>query len=125
MYDDDALDRALFALPLEEPPTDLRSSILAATVYRPAPAFSVLEVTLLGALAAVVVWLVAVVAMGGGTLFLNTLGAIGATGARALGNVTTLAWLTAGAATAFWLMFFTGSQPLALAGQRSERRSGR
>ena len=40
-YDsDDALDRALFALPLEEPPADLRASILTATVYRPAPAFS-------------------------------------------------------------------------------------
>ena len=38
MYDsDDALDRALFALPLEEPPAGLRASILLATAYRPAP----------------------------------------------------------------------------------------
>ncbi len=126
MYaDDDALDRALFALPLEEPPADLRSSILTATVYRPAPAFSFWEVTVLGALAAVVVWLIAVVAMGGGTLFADTLGTVAATIGRSLSNVKTLAWLAAGGATAFWLMFFTGSQHLALATQRFGRRSGR
>ena len=34
-YDD--LDRALFALPLEETPADLRSSILAITVRAPQP----------------------------------------------------------------------------------------
>ena len=34
---DDDLDRALFALPLEEPPADLHGRILAATVLRPAP----------------------------------------------------------------------------------------
>lgn len=126
MYaDDDALDRALFALPLEEPPADLRSSILTATVYRPAPAFSLWEVSVLGALAAVVLWLVVVVAMGGGSLFSHTVSAIGSFAGHWLSNVTTLAWLAAGTATAFWLMFFTGSQPLALAGQRSERRSAR
>ncbi len=36
--DDDALDRALAALPLEEPPADLHARIMAATVYAPAPA---------------------------------------------------------------------------------------
>ena len=36
---DDELDRALFALPLEEPPADLRARILAATVCGSAPAF--------------------------------------------------------------------------------------
>ena len=54
MYDsDDSLERALFALPLEEPPSDLRASILAATAFRPAPPFGVWEVAALGALAAV------------------------------------------------------------------------
>lgn len=130
MYqDDDALERALFALPLEEPPADLRSSILTATVYRPAPAFSMWEVAGLGAIAAVLVWLVVVLAMGGGTLFLHTASTIattaGSTIGRSFSNVGTLAWLAAGAATAFWLTFFTGSQPLALAGQRFGRRAGR
>lgn len=124
MYrDDDALDRALFALPLEEPPADLRASILTATVYRPAPMFSVLEITLFGAMAAVIVWLVALIAMGGGSLFVNTISAIVSTIARPLSNVTTLAWLGAGAATAFWLTFFTGSQPFTLASQRVGQRA--
>ena len=34
-YDNDAaLDHALFALPLEEPPGDLRARILSATIYQ-------------------------------------------------------------------------------------------
>jgi CheY-like chemotaxis protein len=36
MYDYDDIDRALFALQLEEPPEDLRASILAASPLRPA-----------------------------------------------------------------------------------------
>ena len=126
MYrDDDALERALFALPLEEPPADLRASILTATAYRPAPAFSVWEVTLLGVMAAVCVWLILAIVSGGQTLFVHTLTAIASTAARPFSNVATVAWLAAGLATAFWLVFFTGSQPFALASQRSGGRSGR
>jgi hypothetical protein len=119
--DDDALDRALFALPLEEPPADLRASILTATIYRPAPAFAWWEIAAFGAMAAVLVWLIALIAMGGGTLFLHTISAIALAVVRPLSNVTTLAWVAAGGATAFWLTFFTGSQPFALASQRVEQ----
>jgi hypothetical protein len=125
MYDDEALERALFALPLEEPPADLRTSILTATAYRPAPPFSAWEIAGLGAVAAVLVWLVALIAIGGGTLFLQTIVTIGSSLAHALSNVVTLAWLAAGIATAFWLTFFTGSQPLSLSPQRSGARPGR
>jgi hypothetical protein len=126
VYDDnDALDRALFALPLEEPPAGLRASILMATAYRPVPAFSFWELTVLGALAAVAVWLVVLLAMGGGTLFMHTVAAIAAAATRFLSNSTTLAWLAAGAATAVWLSLFTGSQPIVLATRRSARRAGR
>ena len=124
MYrDDDALDRALFSLPLEEPPADLRASILTSTVYRPAPVFSFWEITGIGVMAAVFGWLVALIAMGGGALFLHTISTIVTTVARPLTNVTTLAWLAAGAATAFWLTFFTGSQPFTLASQRVGQRA--
>jgi len=34
---DDELDRALFALPLEEPPADMHQRIMSATVLRAAP----------------------------------------------------------------------------------------
>lgn len=126
MYDsDDALDRALFALPLEEPPAGMRASILTATAYRPAPAFSVWEAAVIGTMAAVVVWLVVLIALGGGSLFVNTLSQIVLTSTRALSNLSTVAWLAAGGATAFWLTFFTGSQPLALASQRFGRKTGR
>jgi hypothetical protein len=126
MYNDDAeLERALFALPLEEPPADLRASILTATVYRPAPPFSVWEATLIGAIAAVSIWLIALIAMGGAPLFVGTLAAIATAIERPLYHVTTLAWLAAGIATAFWLSFFTGSQPFAPAVRRVEQQAGR
>ncbi|MBV8244903.1 MAG: hypothetical protein JOZ38_03195 [Candidatus Eremiobacteraeota bacterium] len=125
MYDsDDALDRALFALPMEEPPSDLRASILASTAYRPAPPFSVWEAAALGAIAAVTLWLVVLIALGGGGLFLHTLAIIGSALAQALSNVRLLAWLAAGAMTAYWLMFFTGTQPLAAAKRRVEGEPG-
>ena len=56
---DDELERALFALPLEEAPSGLRDRILAATVYRVpvTPAFRAWELWLL----AVALVLVAVV----------------------------------------------------------------
>jgi hypothetical protein len=119
MMEFDALDRALFALALEEPPSDLRSSILSATVYRPAPAFALWEVTLVGALAAVVVWLTVLVAMGGGALFVESFEAIVGAVVRPLSSFTTLTWLAAGVATALWLSFFTGSQHWAPAAERS------
>lgn len=122
---DDALDQAILALPLEEPPAGLRASILMATAYRPAPAFSVVELALLGALGAIALWLIAVLISGGGALFVHTLAAIGSVSARVLSDAATLAWLAAGGATALWLSLFTGFQPAAVAAQRSGPRSSR
>jgi hypothetical protein len=123
--DDERLERAILDLPLEEPPAGLRASILMATAYRPAPAFSFLELAALGALGAVALWLVAMLVLGGGSLFVQTLETIGLALSRALSNATTVAWLAAGGATALWLTLFTGSQPLVLASHRSPRRSSR
>ncbi len=121
-YDsDDELDRLLFALPLEEPPEDLRAAILTATVYRPSPIFKPWEIAMLGALAAVVVWLLGVIVLGGGTLFIDTVEAIGRRGLLALSNYTTLGWIAAGGATAIWLSIFTGFQPYAK-GANAQRR---
>ena len=119
--DDDALDAALFALPLEEPPSDLRASILSATIFRPAPLFSLREVIVIGALCAVIVWLIAAVIGGGGSLFVHSLQAVGAAALRASNNVTLLGWIAAGAATAIWLSIFTGFQPRP-EGKTAERR---
>lgn len=111
-YDsDDALDRALFALPLEEPPADLRAAILTATVYRSAPVFKPWEIGALGAIAALLVWLIVTIVLGGGTLFMETLVTIGERAQTMLSNYTTLAWIAAGGGTAIWLSIFTGFQP--------------
>jgi len=125
MDEHDALDQALFALPLEEAPAGLRASILLATAYRPSPAFSFLELAALGALGAIAIWLSVLLALGGGTLFVHTLETIGTFASRALSSTATLAWLAAGGATALWLSLFTGSQPLVVAPHRSGRRAGR
>jgi hypothetical protein len=119
--DDDALDTALFALPLEEPPADLRASILSATIFRHHPVFSLREVVVIGALSAVIVWLVAAVIGGGASLFVHSLQAVGATLLHVGSNLTLLGWVAAGAATAVWLSIFTGFQPRP-EGDTAERR---
>lgn len=123
--DDDALERAILNLPLEEPPQGLRASILLATAYRPAPAFSFFELAAVGSLCAIGVWLVALLVLGGGSLFVHTLGAIASTLTRTLSNTAVLAWLAAGGATALWLTLFTGSHSAAAAWHRSESSAGR
>jgi hypothetical protein len=110
---DDALDAALFALPLEEPPADLRAAILTATIYRPIPLFSFNELAVLGVSTAIALWLAILVVMGGGTLFVHSLQAMCAAVGTALGTSSTLAWIAAGGATAIWLSIFTGFQPRA------------
>jgi hypothetical protein len=121
----DELEQAILNLPLEEPPPGLRTSILLATAYRPAPAFSVAELAMIGGLAAVAAWLIVLLVLGGGALFVHSLETIGTVISRALSNGATLAWLAAGGATALWLMLFTGSQPVAAASHRSGRRDSR
>jgi hypothetical protein len=119
----DALDRAILGLALEEPPSGLRSSILLATAYRPAPPFSFWELALLGALGAAAVWFAALLVLGGGSLFVHTVTTIASAATTVLSNGATLAWLAAGGATALWLSLFTVSQPVAHASHRSGPRN--
>ena len=121
----DALDRAILGLPLEEPPAGMRSAILLATAYRPSPAFAFWELAVVGTLGAVAVWLIALIVLGGGSLFVHTVTTIASTAAAALSHPATLAWLAVGGATAVWLSLFTGFQPVMEASHRSERRSAR
>ena len=122
---EDGLERAIFELPLEEPPIGMRASILLATAYRPAPAFSTLDLVVLGSLGAIAVWLVVLLVLGGGSLFVHTVTAIGSVLSRTFSNVAILAWLAAGGATALWLSLFNGFRPAAVASHRSERSSAR
>lgn len=56
MNEFDDLDRALFALPLEDPPPGLHQGIMAATLCRPGVPFKAWETWLVGTLCALVVW---------------------------------------------------------------------
>lgn len=57
-YDDDAIERALAALPLEDAPADLHGRIMLAVTHRPQPAFRPWELWVLGAAFAICAWLV-------------------------------------------------------------------
>jgi hypothetical protein len=101
---DDDLDRALFALPLEEPPQDLHQRILAATVLRPAPTFAPWEVILL---------VIAVVLTAAATTWIfrsspgsvHRLGADIVVGMRAIGlfSRATYVWLAIGLSSLWWI----------------------
>lgn len=122
---DDALDRALFNLALEQPPSDLRASILATTAYAPPPPFSLVEVIALGVVSAVVLWLVITIVMGGGALLEHSFASAATAIVGAFSSVSTLMWIALGGASAFWVSLFIGSQPVALATQRSSRSDAR
>jgi hypothetical protein len=87
---DDPLDRALLALPLEEPPPDLRERILAATVLAPAPAFRAWELWLVMTLTACAAWLCADVLRSGAL-------------ASRLVHPSLLLWLAIGGSSVWWI----------------------
>ena len=95
---DDELDRALFDLPLAEPPAGLRASILAATVYAPRPMLRTWETVFLGVALALFAWLVLGVSAGGSAApilsgFAGNLVAV-------FTNTQVILWLSCGAAIA-------------------------
>lgn len=118
----DELDRLLFALPLEEPPADLRASILASTIYRPAFPLKIWETWTLGALVAVIVWLCVLIARGGADAFVQTTGVFESFFAQALFAPSTWIWLAAGGGVAFVLMILNLSPMPAPAPQWFSRR---
>ncbi|GAC1501058.1 MAG: hypothetical protein NVS1B14_05310 [Vulcanimicrobiaceae bacterium] len=97
----DDLDRQLFSLPLEEPPAQLRSAILAATVYRPPFPMKTWETWVLGALAALSAWLGVLVVQGGSETFTATFASLGAILTRMLVANNTLLWLAVGGSVTF------------------------
>jgi hypothetical protein len=121
MYDFDDIDRALFSLQLEEPPQDLRASILAVTAAAPREAvlarpFTLLDFALAGTVLTVALCLSLAVLSGHGWPSLEaTIRMLGSE----LANPTVLAWLGAGASTAIWLSLATW-MPMR-AGVRSSR----
>ena len=103
-YDsDEELERALFSLELEEPPADLRESILAGTIYRPPLPFKLWEVWALGALCAVMAWVAVLAARGDAAPAFETFqNAIG-TGLAAFSQPQTLFWTALGGGMVLWI----------------------
>jgi hypothetical protein len=103
-YDDDALDRAIAALPLAEPPAGFHARVMAATVYRPEPAVGGWEVWLIGTLVAVAAWLSWLVAttprateqIGNAMIY-----AVQTT--AGLTSTYSVLWLAVGASAAWWI----------------------
>jgi hypothetical protein len=97
-YDnDDELERALFALDLEEPPAGLRDSILSATVYHVPVSATVRpwEVWLYGGLCAALVWLLIAVLRGNAAPAMNSVGELLV---AFFSQPATLFWIAVGAA---------------------------
>lgn len=100
-FDDAALDRALAAMPLETPPSDLHARILAATVFRSPPVLTVWEIVASTGIALALAWLAV-------SMRAQLAGAL----ASAFSSTASLAWLTwlgVGAAIAA-ILIFTQSQ---------------
>jgi hypothetical protein len=104
---DDDLDRALFALPLEEPPPGLHARIMAATVYRPEPFLRGWEIWVVGTLVALAAWLSWLVGTTPHAAEQLTSVATEAFENTGLASSYTLLWLAVGASAAWWISLLT------------------
>lgn len=104
-YDDDGLERALFALDLEEPPADLRASILAQTIYRVPVVAAVRpwEVWVYGGLCAVLVWMLILVVRGAAGPAMSDAATLSDQVAAFFSNPAMLFWIAVGAAATVWI----------------------
>lgn len=104
-YDDDELERALFALDLEEPPADLRASILAGTIYHVPVTAAVRpwELWLFGGLCAVLVWMLVFVLRGSAGPAAVQVEALGNGLAFFFSQPANLFWIAVGAAASVWI----------------------
>lgn len=107
MYqDDDELDRALFALPLEPLPAGLRASIMAAVTAAPGPVLSRWETVGIGAILALGAWLLLLFTHNDLSLGL-AVGPLASDLGRALTMPDTLRWLGFGIAAALCITLVT------------------
>jgi hypothetical protein len=103
-YDsDEELERALFALDLEEPPGDLRSSILAGTIYRPPLPVKQWEIWLFGAVCALLTWLAVMLTHGTGSSAFSAFNAYVGAAIASIAKPQTLFWAAAGGGLALWI----------------------
>lgn len=106
---DDELERALFALPLEEPPADLRARIFAVTIACPRLTFRAWEIWAVGTVAAFTVWLAFLVATSAPDAGGAIAGAMSYGVDQFAGAITTAAlmWLGLGVSFVVWVSALT------------------
>ena len=102
-HDDDDLDRALAALPLEEPPAGLHARIMAATVHRPEPLVRSWEVWLIGTLVAVAAWLTWALVSSPHAIERVTTALARGLETTAAGDYTVFVWLAVGISATWWI----------------------
>lgn len=100
---DDELERALFALELEEPPADLRASILAGTIYRQPVPVKGWEVWLLGAVCALLAWVAVFAGSGRNLPGIASAASHFQTALTILARPDMLLWTAAGAGLVLWV----------------------
>lgn len=103
-YDDDDLERALFALDLEEPPAGLRQTILARTIYHVPVVAAVRpwEPWLYGGLCAVLVWMLWLVMHGGAAQTVEQAVSYSDVAVGFLSHPANLFWIAVGGAATVW-----------------------
>jgi hypothetical protein len=116
-YDDDDIESALFALDLEEPPAELRNTILAQTIRHVPVSASVRpwELWVYGALCAAMVWLFIAAGRGAGQAAMSYGGQL----LSYFSQPQILIWVAAGAAVV-WI--FQMNLTFAPGYQRAARR---
>ena len=105
MNEFDDLDRALCALPLEEPPPGLHQGILAATIYRPSLPFKAWETWLIGTLVALTIWLALFFhsAVSGDRIAALAHRAVSSVSELVLGDSAVVLWLAVGVSIVLWV----------------------
>jgi len=102
-YSEDDLERALFNLPLEEAPADLRARILSGTIYRHAVPVKAWEAWLIGGCVAVLAWLLVLILQDGPGPVVSTFNTIAGTALSVITQPATILWLAVGGAVAMWM----------------------
>jgi len=106
-YSDDDLERALFNLPLEEAPANLRTAILSRTIYRQTLPVKPWEVWLTGGCVAMIAWFLVLILRGGSAPVVSGLDVIGAAILDVVSQPATLLWIALGGAAAMWISQLT------------------
>lgn len=102
-YSDADLDRALFNLPLEEAPANLRASILDRTIYRQTLQVKPWEGWIMGGCVAMIAWFLVLILRGGPAPVVSALDVVGGAILAVVSQPATLLWIALGGAAAMWI----------------------